>query len=66
MLLSYLLKAGKPENKLDSFLPVSLTSCVVKTVERVIVSASTTWVKPEIGFPVLKQDSVGRDHVKTK
>ena len=31
-----LLKAGKPASRLDSFRPVSLTSCVVKVMERMI------------------------------
>ena len=31
-----LLKAGKPASKLDSYRPISLTSCVVKAFERII------------------------------
>jgi ribonuclease HI/exonuclease III len=31
-----LLKAGKPASKLDSYRPISLTSCVVKCMERMI------------------------------
>jgi ribonuclease HI len=31
-----LLKSGKPASKLDSYRPISLTSCVVKTMERMI------------------------------
>jgi hypothetical protein len=33
-----LLKAGKPAGKLASFRPVSLTSCVVKTMERMVAN----------------------------
>ena len=33
-----LLKVGKPSSKVESFRPVSLTSCVVKTLERMIAN----------------------------
>jgi hypothetical protein len=33
-----LLKSGKPAEKVDSFRPVSLTSCIAKTLERMVAA----------------------------
>ena len=41
------LKRGKPRNKVDSYRPISLTSCVCKLMERV-VNNRLTWILESI------------------
>ena len=52
-----LLKAGKPASEIESFRPISLTSCVVKLLERMIadrlynMAEDRNWlVKQQAGF----------------
>ena len=52
-----LLKKGKPASDIDSFRPVSLTSCVAKTMERMVANRITYlaevngwWSKDQAGF----------------
>ena len=54
-----LLKTGKPSERLDSFRPVSLTSCVAKTLERMVANRLRHIATP-------RQVFVGVVPVKTK
>ena len=52
-----LLKKGKPASKVDSFSPVSLTSCIAKTMERMVASrlsylaeSNGWWSEDQAGF----------------
>ena len=52
-----LLKKGKPARKVDSFRPVSLTSCIAKTMERMVASrlsylaeSNGWWSEEQAGF----------------
>ena len=52
-----LLKRGKPASQIDSFRPVSLTSCIVKTMERMVANRLTNlaesngwWSPDQAGF----------------
>ena len=52
-----LLKKGKPASKVDSFRPVSLTSCIAKTMERMVASrlsylaeSNGWWSEDQAGF----------------
>ena len=48
-----LLKGGKPASKMDSYRPVSLTSCFAKTMER-IVGNSLYYMAEQRGWVVVK------------
>ena len=52
-----LLKKGKPTSQIDSFRPVSLTSCVAKTMERMVANRMSNlaersgwWCEDQAGF----------------
>ena len=56
-IIVHLLKKGKPASDIDSFRPVSLTSCVAKTMERMVANRITYlaevngwWSKDQAGF----------------
>ena len=56
-----ILKKGKPASQIDSFRPVSLTSCVAKTMERMVASrlsfmadSNEWWCQDQAGFRTLR------------
>ena len=56
-----LLKAGKPDSELESFRPISLTSCIVKLLKRLInnrlyyLAESKGWISDsQAGFRKLR------------
>ena len=56
-----LLKKGKPASKVDSFRPVSLTSCIAKTMERMVASrlsylaeSNGRWSEGQAGFRCMR------------
>ena len=56
-----ILKKGKPASQIDSFHPVSLTSCVAKTMERMVASrlsfmaeSNEWWCQDQAGFRTLR------------
>ena len=60
-ILVLILKKGKPASQIDSFRPVSLTSCVAKTMERMVASrlsflaeSDEWWCQDQAGFWTLR------------